>query len=73
MINPDNVDVKIPPPVAGDMREARARLKQIENWLKSRDIKYSIVYYPVWAHFPVAINMRKEDALMFKLTYEPNN
>lgn len=70
MINTDNIDVKLPEPNESyGVREARIHLKQLETWLKSRNIKYSIVYYPIWAHYPVAINMRKEDALMFKLIH----
>jgi hypothetical protein len=80
MINSDNINVKLPQPNlvdGGDVRESRLRLRQLENWLKKNNIKYSIVYYPAWeprlvptwAHFPVAINMRKDDALIFKLIH----
>ena len=72
MINTDNIDVKLPWVHTNnkEARVARQYLKNIETWLKNNNIKYSIVYFPVWAHFPTAINMRKEDALVFKLVYD---
>jgi hypothetical protein len=51
-------------------REDAVRLKQLTNWLNKNNIKYSLVYYPYWDRsYPTAINLRNEDALMFKLVH----
>ena len=45
-------------------------LKEYKEWLNENNIKYSLVYSPVWqTSFPYAINMRNEDAIMFKLRF----
>jgi hypothetical protein len=46
-----------------------AELKVYEAWLKEQNIKYSFVKYPQWAPWATGINMRNEDALMFKLRF----
>jgi len=65
----DNIDVKLPMSVYSS-REDSIRLRQLTNWLKKNNIKYSLVYWPVWdKSHPSAINMRTEDAIIFKLVH----
>jgi hypothetical protein len=65
----DNVNVKLPLSTYGS-RVDSIRLRQLTNWLKKNNIKYSYVYWPVWdTSYPSAINMRTEDALIFKLVF----
>lgn len=74
MIYTDNVDVVLKrhtlyPDIA--QRMDIIRLKQLRNWLDNRNIKYSLVFEPLWARdYPYAINMRSEDALVFKLVHD---
>lgn len=63
MIYTDNTNVKI------DVFMSDALLKKYKAWLKERNIKFSLVYTPEWATYPSAINLRNEDALVFKLTF----
>lgn len=70
MIESDNIDVKLPIPSTYDsIREGNIHRKQLVAWLKRNNIKYSLVYNPRWSSYPTAINMRKEDALMFKIVH----
>ncbi len=72
----NNSNINIPLDAPGDARNqalarAASRLnKQKINWLKERNIKFSLVYVPLWATEPTAINMRREDATMFKLAFD---
>lgn len=50
-------------------RAAESKLKEYKSWLVDNNIKYSYVYSPQWANFPAAINMRNEDAIIFKLRF----
>lgn len=59
----DNVDVKI------DVRFRYKLLKEYTDWLKRNNIKYSLVKSPIWINSPTAINMRNEDAIIFRLTF----
>jgi len=59
-----NVEVNIFPDRGGLLR-----LRQYTTWLDERNIKYSLVRSPEWATNPSMINMRNEDALMFKLVF----
>jgi hypothetical protein len=65
----DNINVELKKSEYGDRVDA-IRLKQFVNWLRIRKIKYSLVYKPVWnRNHPWAINMRTDDALVFKLVF----
>jgi hypothetical protein len=67
MIYTDNTNVQI-----DKVREDYGyveRLKIYKSWLKERNIKYSLVFEPEWATFPTYINLRNEDALVFKLKF----
>lgn len=59
-----NIEVDIYPDRGGN-----ARLNEYVSWLYQNNIKYSLVRNPEWATHPTAINMRNEDALMFKLVF----
>jgi hypothetical protein len=67
MYSTDNTNVDIP--WEGDPRHKQEKLKEYKNWLDERNIKYSLIHSPLWDHFPASINMRNEDALLFKLTF----
>ena len=69
MLITDNVDVRIRQFSHDSDRDGQIYLKQLKTWLNERNIKYSMKYSPQWVMYPVAINMRKEDALIFKLTF----
>lgn len=62
MIRRDNTDVEIGP---YNYEELRSYI----SWLDERLVKYSLVKKPIWTDFPVAINMRNEDAIAFKLVF----
>jgi len=62
MIRRDNTDVEIGPYTWEELRD-------YIKWLDDRNIKYSMVKKPIWTDMPVAINMRNEDAIMFRLTF----
>lgn len=62
----DNIDVFIPM-LHG--REFDLRLKEYETWLRERNIKYTVVYLPLWDTVPSAINLRNEDAIIFKMVF----
>jgi len=64
----DNTNVRIPM-LFGMSREDNEQLAMFETWLKENNVKYSKVYSPQWANFPYALNMRNEDAIMFKLRF----
>ncbi len=66
MWNRDNIDIQVD--IFPD-RGGNARLKMYTDWLKERNIKYTLIKYPNWASHPSAINLRIEDALAFKLTF----
>ena len=66
MCNRDNIDIQVD--IFPD-RGGNARLKMYTDWLKERNIKYTLIKYPNWASHPSAINLRIEDALAFKLTF----
>lgn len=67
MYHNDNIDVELKPSKYGKRVDV-IRLRQLTNWLKERNVKYSLVYWPIWDRsHPSAINMRREDALAFKL------
>lgn len=68
MINPDNTTIQFSYYVFHE-RDHIAKLKKYVDWLKERNIKYSFVKYPQWMSHPTGINMRNEDALMFKLAF----
>lgn len=68
MINPDNTTIQFLH-AAFREKQHRADIKMYEAWLKERNIKYSFVRYPQWISYPTGINMRNEDALMFKLAF----
>ena len=67
MYRRDNIDVYIP--VSVDYRAEITHLKELEAWLMQNNIKYSLIYEPLWSSYPRAINMRNEDATMFKLRF----
>ncbi len=67
MLRRDNVDIDLKNYYPD--RGGNARLKQYTDWLDERNIKYSMVRWPNWATHPTAINMRNEDALVFRLTF----
>ena len=67
MIYTDNTNVGLK--IGYSDRVAEAQLKEYKVWLIENNIKYSLVYIPQWANFPCAINMRNEDATMFKLVF----
>jgi len=67
MIRPDNTNVKVD--IYND-RAGAEQLKEYINWLKERNIKFSLVKDPVWWTEPSAINMRNEDAVAFKLRFK---
>jgi len=71
MYSTDNINVKLSKSKGlNGNREDSIRLRQFTNWLKANNIKYSFVYWPVWdTTYPAAINMRTEDALLFKLVH----
>lgn len=79
MIYSDNIDVDITNIITeqftrrfpnGDFYRIKIiRLRQFENWLKLKNIKYSLVKKPIWNSEVTHINMRKEDAVMFKLVF----
>lgn len=63
----DNTDVYIS---SEGGRDDMLRLLEYKEWLKENNVKYSLVYLPVWSRqYPYAINMRNEDAMMFKLSF----
>lgn len=62
----DNTDVEVD--VYPD-KWGNARLKKYVDWLCENNIKFSMVHTPLWATHATAINMRNEDALMFKLVF----
>lgn len=66
MLQRDNIDIEVDiyPDKGGN-----ARLKKYVNWLYENNIKYSLVRKPEWSTHATAINMRNEDALMFKLVF----
>jgi 16S rRNA G527 N7-methylase RsmG len=66
MWNTDNTNIEVD--IYPD-RGGNERLKQYTTWLKERNIKYNLVRVPEWASHPSHINMRNEDALIFKLTF----
>ena len=69
MYQSDNIDVELVPSGNGQ-RDDTIRLRQLTNWLKKNNIKYSLVYFPIWQrNNPSAINMRTEDAIIFKLVH----
>jgi hypothetical protein len=39
------------------------------KWCRENNIKYTLIYDPVWNTEPMGINLRNEDALMFKLRF----
>jgi hypothetical protein len=67
MMYTDNTDVGLH--IGLSDRVAEAKLKEYKFWLVDNNIKYSYVYSPQWSNFPAAINMRNEDAIMFKLRF----
>jgi hypothetical protein len=46
------------------------KIKEYGIWLRDRNIKYSWVKQPEWSAYPTHISMRKEDALLFRLTFD---
>jgi hypothetical protein len=71
MYSNSNINIPLLDPGSGNQNQIRAKNVEKIQWLKERKIKFSLVFNPVWATDPCAINMRKEDALMFKLAFEP--
>lgn len=70
MFYTDNVNVELKRSFYGS-REDAIRLRQLTNWLRANNIKYSLVYVPEWDRsYPASINMRREDALIFKLVHD---
>ncbi len=63
MIRRDNTDVEI------NVVFDRTLLKEYTTWLNERNIKYTLVKSPIWVEIPSAINMRNEDAIIFRLTF----
>jgi hypothetical protein len=49
-------------------REISLRLRQFETWLKKKNIKYTLIRKPLWGRV-TEINMRTEDAVVFKLVF----
>lgn len=45
------------------------KLNEYTDWLKERNIKYSLIRNPLWLAYPNMINMRLDDALAFKLRF----
>ncbi len=66
MWNRDNINIEIN---LGNNRLDGAKWKAYTGWLKDRNIKYSEVREPSWSMNATALNMRNEDALLFKLTF----
>ena len=67
MIEPDNTTVKLPFDYIN--RQTIECLRRYEAWLNERNIKYSLVRNPIWLPYATGINMRNQDALIFKLTF----
>lgn len=63
----DNINVRIS--VFLNNKKSETRLKEYEAWLKERNVKYTLVYVPIWDTTPASINMRNEDALIFKMVF----
>jgi hypothetical protein len=63
----DNINVKIP--LLLNSKKSAVQLREYETWLKERNIKYTLVYVPIWDTAPASINMRNEDALVFKMVF----
>ena len=63
----DNINVRLR--IGLSDRPAIIQLAEYKTWLNENNIKYSYVYSPQWANFPCAINMRNEDAVIFKLRF----
>lgn len=63
MIRRDNTDVEI------NVAFNRPLLIEYTSWLNERNIKYTFVKSPIWVDIPAAINMRNEDAIIFRLTF----
>lgn len=68
MISPDNTTIQFPY-ATFRLKEHLAEVKSYEVWLRERNIKYSFVRQPQWLSYPTGINMRNEDALIFRLTF----
>lgn len=63
MYQNDNVVINLP------KRLDLATLKRYKIWLRENNIKYSVVRVPLWNPIATGINMRNEDALVFKLIF----
>ena len=73
MFEKDNIDIPLQQPDSSKyfgIREAAIRLKQLRLWLDRCDIKYSLVYTPTCNYYPASINLRKEDAVIFRLVHD---
>ena len=44
-------------------------LRKYKDWLKERNIKFSVVREPLWSAQATGLNMRNQDALMFKMVF----
>lgn len=71
MIERDNTTVKIArgPDPLGRYDDVNKTVAVYRKWLKENNIKYNLVRVPEWNSYPTGINMRNEDALIFKLTF----
>ena len=72
MIERDNTTVTIAPaqPTFDSTPfDQHKKLAIYKKWLRENNIKYSLVRSPEWNSYPTGINMRNEDALIFKLTF----
>lgn len=65
----DNIDVSIAKSQSEFDFQARKTLTGYKNWLRERNIKFTLVYTPVWDTYPSHINLRTEDAVAFKLRF----
>jgi hypothetical protein len=70
MINSDNINIDLPPMRFHSKQERLVRL-DMRQWLKENNVKYSDISYPGSGHsgYPDAFNMRKVDAVYFKLKF----
>lgn len=68
MINPDNINIDLPR-IDGDKDRRILRLDMMK-WLKENNVKYSKINYPGnYGDWPDAFNLRKVDAIYFKLRF----
>lgn len=67
MYSGETVTVKIPQMY--NPRESVRVINGYRTWLNERNIKFVLVYAPVWNSIPEGLSMRAEDALMFRLAF----